>query len=168
LRKVRGYLDLVSFTDHSKTNSSSQFRNQPHSSWSSKEIKAEQQFESTLSQEQLQVLEQENHSMLEGFEKKLDQIKYHLSLDIFAHACRGAEKALLEISSLQSELITQLSLQASVTDRLYDDALVTTESVEKGNKQLVQAKKRQKSTIKFVFIFLMTMTLLLLFLDSWY
>jgi ABC-type Na+ efflux pump permease subunit len=95
-----------------------------------------------------------------------DKVSSHS--DIFAHGCRGAEKALLEISSLQSELITQLSLQASVTDRLYDDALVTTESVEKGNKQLVQAKKRQKSTIKFVFIFLMTMTLLLLFLDSWY
>jgi syntaxin 18 len=64
--------------------------------------------------------------------------------------------------------MTQLSSQASVTDQLYDDALATTESVEKGNKQLIRAKKRHKSTIKFVFVFLMTMTLLLLFLDSWY
>ena len=42
----------------------------------SKEIEAEQQFESTLSQEQLQVLEQENNSLFEGFERTFDQIKY--------------------------------------------------------------------------------------------
>jgi len=40
-----------------------------------KEIEAEQQFESTLSQQQLQLLEEENNSLLEGFEKTLDQIK---------------------------------------------------------------------------------------------
>jgi hypothetical protein len=53
-------------------------RNQRQSSRAIKEVKAEQQFESTLSQEQLQMLEQENHSMIEGFEQTLDQIKYHL------------------------------------------------------------------------------------------
>jgi hypothetical protein len=42
----------------------------------SKAIEVEKQFESTLSQEQLQVLEQENNSMLEGFERTLDQIKF--------------------------------------------------------------------------------------------
>ena len=41
-----------------------------------KEIEAERQFESTLSEQQLQVLEQENNSMLEGFERTMDQIKY--------------------------------------------------------------------------------------------
>jgi syntaxin 18 len=75
---------------------------------------------------------------------------------------------LLEISELQNELLTHLSSQASLTDRLYDDALDTTESVEKGNKQLIRARKRHKSTTKFVLVFLMVMTLLLLFLDYWY
>jgi len=121
----------------------------------SKAIEVEKQFESTLSQEQLQVLEQENNSMLEGFERTLDQIK-------------GAEKALLEISALQNELMTQLMSQAYITDRLYDDALDTTASVEKGNEQLVRAKKRHKSTTQFVLVFLLVMTLMLLFLDSWY
>jgi len=41
-----------------------------------KEIEAEQQFESTLSQEQLQVLEEENNSLIGEFERTLDQIKY--------------------------------------------------------------------------------------------
>lgn len=81
---------------------------------------------------------------------------------------RTTEKALLEISELQNELLTQLTSQASLTDRLYDDALETTESVEKGNKQLIQARKRHKSTTRFVLVFLLVMTLLLLFLDYWY
>jgi hypothetical protein len=51
--------------------------NQPVTTTSraSKAFEVEKQFESTLSQEQLQVLEQENNSMLEGFERTLDQIK---------------------------------------------------------------------------------------------
>jgi hypothetical protein len=44
-----------------------------------KEIEAEQQFESTLSQEQLQVLEEENNSLIGEFERTLDQIKYLFS-----------------------------------------------------------------------------------------
>jgi len=41
-----------------------------------REVEAERQLESTLSEQQLQVLELENNSMLEGFERTLDQIKY--------------------------------------------------------------------------------------------
>ena len=74
----------------------------------------------------------------------------------------------MEISALQTELMTQLSHQAALTDRLYDDALETTDSVEKGNKQLIRARQRHKSTTKFMLVFLLIMTLLLLFLDAWY
>ena len=42
----------------------------------SKVYEKEAEFEATLSKEQLQVLEQENNSLLEGFEQMLDQIKY--------------------------------------------------------------------------------------------
>jgi len=42
----------------------------------SKLYEKEEEFEATLSKEQLQVLEQENNSLLEGFEQMLDQIKY--------------------------------------------------------------------------------------------
>ena len=85
-----------------------------------------------------------------------------------ADEVRGTEKALLEISALQNELMTQLTSQASLTDKLYDDALETTDSVEKGNKQLVRARERHKSTTRFVLVFLLVMTMLLLFLDAWY
>lgn len=42
----------------------------------SKVYEKEEEFEATLSREQLQVLEKENNSLLEGFEQMLDQIKY--------------------------------------------------------------------------------------------
>jgi len=81
---------------------------------------------------------------------------------------RGTEKTLLEISALQNELMVQLTSQASLTDRLYDDAIETTESVEKGNKQLIRARKRHKSTTRYILVFLLVMSLLLLLLDAWY
>jgi syntaxin 18 len=133
-----------------------------------KEAEAEEKFESTLSQEQLQALEEENNSLLEGFERTLDQIKYIPPTLQTSLMNRGTEKALLEISALQNELMAHLTTQELLTDRLYDDALATTDSVEKGNKQLVRAKQRHKSTTKFVLVFLLVMTLLLLFLDAWY
>lgn len=41
-----------------------------------REYEKEEEFEATLSKEQLQVLEQENNSLLEGFEQMLDKIKF--------------------------------------------------------------------------------------------
>lgn len=82
--------------------------------------------------------------------------------------CRGTEKTLLEISALQNELMVQLTSQASLTDRLYDDAIEMTDSVEKGNKQLIRARKRHKSTTRYILVFLLIMSLLLLLLDAWY
>ena len=46
----------------------------------SRAVKEEEIFESTLSQEQLQMLEEENQSLLEGFQGTMEQIKYHCML----------------------------------------------------------------------------------------
>ena len=48
----------------------------PASAKVSQVYEKEEEFEATLSKEQLQVLEKENNSLLEGFEQMLDQIKY--------------------------------------------------------------------------------------------
>ena len=74
----------------------------------------------------------------------------------------------MEISALQNELIAQLNNQAAITDQLYEDALESTQSVARGNTQLIRARKRHKSTTQFVLIFLIMMTLILLILDAWY
>jgi len=81
---------------------------------------------------------------------------------------RKAEKAVLEIAALQNELVAQLASQEIITEQLYQDAVDSTESVEKGNKQLVRAKRKNKTTTRLVLAFLIMMTLLLLFLDAWY
>ncbi|KAJ2956372.1 hypothetical protein NQZ79_g7753 [Umbelopsis isabellina] len=111
-------------------------------------------FEEQLSQDQIQMLERENASMLTEMENTLNQV-------------RDAEKALLEISTLQSQLSSQLAVQTVQTDQLYADAIEATDRVEKGNEQLVRARERNKNTRKMTLAFLIIASLVLLFLD-WY
>lgn len=111
-------------------------------------------FEEQLSKEQIQMLEKENSVMLEELNNTLNQIKH-------------AEKALLEISTLQTQLTNHLASQTIQTDRLYADAIQTTEKVEQGNLQLFSAKERNKSSRKFMLAFLIGASFVLLFLD-WY
>ncbi|KAI7905262.1 uncharacterized protein BX663DRAFT_502281 [Cokeromyces recurvatus] len=110
--------------------------------------------EEGLSQEQLQILEKENSAMLENLNNTLNQVK-------------NAEKALLEISTLQSQLTNHLAAQTIQTDKLYADAITTTEKVEQGNLQLIKARERNKSSRKFILVFLISASFVLLFLD-WY
>ncbi|KAL0091451.1 hypothetical protein J3Q64DRAFT_1723757 [Phycomyces blakesleeanus] len=89
-------------------------------------------FEEQISQEQLQMLEKENSVMLEDLNNTLNQV-------------RTAEKALLEISNLQSQLTHHLAVQTLQTERLYGDSIATTERVEQGNLQLIQSRERNKA-----------------------
>lgn len=114
----------------------------------------ENPFEEQLSKEQVQMLEKENSVMLEELNNTLNQVK-------------SAEKALLEISTLQNQLTSHLAAQTAQTDRLYADAIATTDKVEQGNIQLMTARERNKSSRKFMLVFLIGASFVLLFLD-WY
>lgn len=114
----------------------------------------ENPFEEQLSKEQVQMLEKENSIMLEDLNNTLNQVK-------------SAEKALLEISTLQTQLTDHLAAQTLQTDRLYADAIATTDKVEQGNLQLMTARERNKSSRKFTLAFLIGASFVLLFLD-WY
>ncbi|MCJ1335509.1 hypothetical protein MMC09_000780 [Bachmanniomyces sp. S44760] len=94
--------------------------------------------ESNLSPEQLQLFEQENSEMLKHYEDTLDQV-------------RTAEKSLLEISSLQTTLVQNLSTQSEYIDQLVSDSMTTTENIGGGNKELKRAAER-KSTARMVFL----------------
>ncbi|ORY96318.1 hypothetical protein BCR43DRAFT_491486 [Syncephalastrum racemosum] len=107
-----------------------------------------------LSDNQLQMLEHENATMIEELNSTLTQV-------------RSAEQALLEISTLQTQLMSHLNAQTVQTDRLYADSVATRERVEQGNLQLIQTRERNRGTRKFMFIFLFGASLVLLFLD-WY
>jgi syntaxin 18 len=110
--------------------------------------------ESQLSSAQLQVLESENSALLEIMESTLSSVL-------------SAEKSLLEISALQTELVKNLVQQTELTDRLYEEAVGSVGEMKKAGQQLVQAKKRGEEGRMFLIIFLLGASMALLFLD-WY
>jgi len=93
--------------------------------------------EDELTPEQLQLFEKENQDMMKHYESTLDQV-------------RTAEKSLVEISELQTQLVNNLATQSAHIDQLVADSFYTTENVGGGNKQLKKATER-KSTAKYVF-----------------
>ncbi|KAJ1652763.1 hypothetical protein IWQ61_006975 [Dispira simplex] len=97
-------------------------------------------------------LQEENRALLQEFEDTLTQV-------------RQTEQALLEISALQSALSTHLAVQTQETERLHAEAMATTERVQQGNEQLLQARQRNADTRKWILFFLIMASLILLFLD---
>ena len=104
-----------------------------------------------LSASQIQQFEAENAQILRSAEDSLA-------------AVQQAEARLLEISALQAELVAQLTRQTEVSDQLYEDAIATSEMVEKGNFQLREARRRARDGRKWLLLFLMGASLSLLFL----
>ncbi|KAM3074602.1 hypothetical protein ACMFMG_008032 [Clarireedia jacksonii] len=90
-----------------------------------------------LSPEQLQMFEKQNQDMLKHYQTTLDQV-------------RTAEKSLIEISELQTQLVSNLETQSAHIEQLVADSFQTTENVGGGNKELKKATQR-KSTAKYVF-----------------
>ncbi|KXN83713.1 Syntaxin-18 [Leucoagaricus sp. SymC.cos] len=62
------------------------------------------------------------------------------------------------------ELVNHLTRQTELTEKLYDDAIATTSMVEKGNRQLKEAKQRVKDSRLFLLVFLLGASFSLLFL----
>jgi syntaxin 18 len=114
----------------------------------------EPSIESQLSPTQLQALESENSALLENMESTLSSVL-------------SAERSLLEISNLQTELVKNLVQQTEITDRLYEEAVGSVGEMKKAGQQLTQAKKRGEEGRMFLLIFLIGASLALLFLD-WY
>ncbi|TAQ85012.1 hypothetical protein B7494_g6660 [Chlorociboria aeruginascens] len=69
-----------------------------------------------LTAEQIQIFEKDNQDMLKHFESTLDQV-------------RTAEKSLVEISELQSQLVNNLAVQSEHIDLLVADSSVTAENI---------------------------------------
>lgn len=110
--------------------------------------------EEQLSAHQLQQFESENNALLEHMESQLSSVL-------------AAEKSLLEISAMQTELVRHLVQQTEIIDRLYDEAVGSVSEVGKANKQLKRAKERGGDARLMLLVFLIGATLSLLFLN-WY
>ncbi|KAG0709532.1 hypothetical protein DFH29DRAFT_1823 [Suillus ampliporus] len=104
-----------------------------------------------LSQSQILQFESENANILRSVQDTLESVQQ-------------AEARLMDISNLQMELMTHLTRQTELTDQLYEDAIATTSTVEKGNVQLREARRRAKDSRIFILVFLIGASLSLLFL----
>ncbi|KAJ3511930.1 hypothetical protein NLJ89_g3820 [Agrocybe chaxingu] len=104
-----------------------------------------------LSASQIMQFEQENANILKSVQDTLESVQQ-------------AESRLMDISALQMELVAHLTQQTILTDQLYEDALTATTTVEKGNAQLKEAKKRAKDGRLFILVFLIGASFSLLFL----
>ncbi|KAL2834249.1 hypothetical protein BDW59DRAFT_168584 [Aspergillus cavernicola] len=88
--------------------------------------------EAELSPEQLQLFAEENDSMVRYYEDTLSKVQ-------------NAEKSLLEISSLQQNLVTHLSTQEESIGQLVSDASSTETNIGRGNKELKRASERRSA-----------------------
>ncbi|KAF7301352.1 SNARE protein syntaxin 18/UFE1 [Mycena indigotica] len=104
-----------------------------------------------LSASQIMQFEQENANILRSVHDTLESVQQ-------------AESRLMDISALQMELVTHLTRQTELTDQLYEDAIATTSTVEKGNVQLKEAKRRSSDSRLFILVFLIGASFALLFL----
>ncbi|KAF8453649.1 hypothetical protein BGX38DRAFT_390786 [Terfezia claveryi] len=94
--------------------------------------------EQVLSPEQLQIFAKENQDMMKYYEDTLDQV-------------RTAEKSLIEISEMQTQLASNLASQSVFIDQLVADSITTVENLEKGNKQLKEASERSSLASSFFY-----------------
>ncbi|TDL29434.1 hypothetical protein BD410DRAFT_709616 [Rickenella mellea] len=104
-----------------------------------------------LSSSQIQQFETENANILRSVQDTLASVQQ-------------AESRLLDISALQMELVTHLTRQTELTDQLYDDAIASTATVDKGNVQLKEARRRSKDSRLYILVFLFGASFALLFL----
>ena len=104
-----------------------------------------------LTASQIMQFETENANILKSVQDTLESIQQ-------------AESRLMDISALQMELVSHLTRQTELTDQLFEDAIATSSTVEKGNVQLREAKRRAKDGRVFILLFLIGASLSLLFL----
>ncbi|CCM04819.1 uncharacterized protein FIBRA_07012 [Fibroporia radiculosa] len=104
-----------------------------------------------LTASQIMQFETENANILQSVQDTLVSVQQ-------------AESRLMEISALQMELVTHLTRQTEQTEQLYEDAIATAATVEKGNVQLKEARRRARDSRKWILLFLIGASLSLLFL----
>lgn len=104
-----------------------------------------------LSQSQILQFEAENAALLRNVQDTLESVQQ-------------AEARLMDISALQMELVTHLTRQTELTEQLYEDAILTTSTVEKSKAELKKAQQRGKDSRIFLLVFLLGASFSLLFL----
>lgn len=105
-----------------------------------------------LPQEQLLELESENNALLTELEHSLQQ-------------ARTAEKALYEISELQTNLASHLASQNDRIQTMLEDAFQTSDDVSSANRQLESARTKNRRASKIIVFSSLIISIILLFYD---
>ncbi|KAI0177979.1 hypothetical protein BJ166DRAFT_36632 [Pestalotiopsis sp. NC0098] len=126
-------------------------RRSSHAAWQEEGQQPSYNPQDELSPEQIQMFEKENHDMLQHYESVLGQV-------------RTAEKSLIEISELQTQLVSNLATQSAHIDQLVADSTNITDEVGGGNKMLKSATKKP-SPAKYTFYATCGLCTLLVFWD---
>lgn len=108
--------------------------------------------ESVLTPAQVQQFEQEESAMLRAAQTDLAAIEH-------------AERSLVEIAHLQTQLARELAAQTDKVDALYGDAIATAGKVGDANVQLRQARERNRESRTSIIVFIMIASFAILFLD---
>ncbi|KAI6676260.1 hypothetical protein NL676_037056 [Syzygium grande] len=90
-----------------------------------------------------------------------------LELTSLLDAVQQTETKMVEMSALNHLISTHVLQQAQQIEHLYEQAVIATENVQLGNKELAQAIQRNSSSRTFLVLFLFVLTFSILFLD-WY
>ena len=103
---------------------------------------------------QQQVLEKENDLLLAELESTGTQAS-------------ALHRTLVEISSLNEAFSTQIQEQSEQLEHLYEEALVVTDRLDKGNVELGKALRYNKEGGRYVICIILFFTFALLFFDWW-
>ncbi|KAF1813246.1 hypothetical protein P152DRAFT_502378 [Eremomyces bilateralis CBS 781.70] len=95
------------------------------------------ELEGQMSQEELQMLQEEEDLILKQAERDMEQI-------------RQTQQSMVTIAELNTQLATEISVQADHISQLQEDAMDTAVNVDRGTKELKRASER-KSTAQMVF-----------------
>lgn len=106
-----------------------------------------------LGKDLLLELESENSALLEEMQVTQDKV-------------RQAEKSMMEIAELQTQMAAHLSSQNDMIRSLMEDAQTTTEQVGAANVQLSQARKRNRFASKIIIVVSLFLGTVLLILDA--
>lgn len=106
-----------------------------------------------LTPQQIIELEQENTALMDELELTLSKAK-------------AAEKSLQEISQLQSTLAAHLSTQNDNIQSLLNDSSQVHQDILQANKQLDNAKERNRKASKIIIIVSLILAFILLFYDA--
>ncbi|KAI9204676.1 uncharacterized protein BJ171DRAFT_599081 [Polychytrium aggregatum] len=117
-------------------------------------IDDDEDFESTLSDDQRLMFERENEALLSQLENETDQV-------------RTATRTIQEIASLTNQLGHHLQEQQEMIEGIYEEAQVATSYIQRGNEHLEKAQRHFGDARIWVLVFLLVASGVLLFLD-WY